>query len=148
MKSYNEILDTFEQDMKDHIDPINDYSYRPTIRHGIFSAGELEGHLPAVCFECYKENFSEALGTKIMAEITIKIYGFIKNDGLRNTNSVRKLAHDVVYFLYSSDNTYVEDTWIDSDIEYWESGTETRSISSFIFDIRIKNDVTYNTLRN
>jgi len=147
MASYNEILNTLRQDMNDHIDPTNGYNYKPTIRHGVFASTQLEGKLPAVCFECYKEDFSESISNNIMAEMTIKVYGFIKNSGT-NTDAVRSLAHDVVYFLYSSDNSQTNDTWIDNEIEYWESGAIKQTISSFVFDIRIKNDLLYTTLRD
>lgn len=143
----NTILDKLKSDMEDKLDPGRDYSRQPTIKHGYYPLRDVEGELPAVCFACYAEELGETMSDDVMSTLYVRIYGFAESDGIDSKDDIKELAHDVIYFLYSDDWTYADDTWIISNIGYLEASPPKRPVGEFVFDIKIKHDGTYNTLK-
>lgn len=143
----NTILAQLKTDMVNKIDPANDYKTRPVVKHGIYSKSDLDGKFPCICFEVIDEEIASALGkNKIMMYYYITLYGYAKADGVRNTNSIKTLAHDVLYFIFNADWTYTDDTWIDSKVTYFIS-TESDNVSMFEFTIKVKDAVTVSEIR-
>lgn len=143
----NNILDQLKDDMEDTIDPTDDYYTKPTVRHGVFTKRDLEGSLPVVAFACYAEDLIESQSDAVASEVFVRIYGYAQSDGAGGKGNAKELAHDVLHFLFSSDWTYEDQTWIISNIAYLEPG-DKKPVGSFVFDIKIRHDGTYDTLRN
>lgn len=142
----NTLLDKLQTDMEDNIDPSNSYSSKPVVKRGIYTARDLEGNLPAVCFICYAEGELEYMGDDISSEIFIRIYGFTETDE-NGKDDIKKLAHDVIFFLYNDDFTYYNKVWIISNIAYLEPTMPNQPIGEFVFDIKLRNDGTYTNLK-
>jgi hypothetical protein len=145
--SINIKLDALRTEMEDKLDPTGDYAKRPTIKHGYYTLRDLKGSLPAVCFMCYAEDLEELMADDAISWIYVRIYGFAESDGIESKTDIKDLAHDVIYFLYSDDFTYSDDTWIDSNISYLEASPPSKPVGQFVFDIKIKDETTYSTLR-
>lgn len=143
----NTILDALESDLQDKMDASRDYSTTPVIKHGYYTLRDLNPNLPAVCFLCYSEELDEAMAGNIVSYIHIRIYGFAVSDGIDSKDDIKELAHDVLYFLFSDDWSYADDTWITSNISYLEASPPTKPVGEFVFDIKIKSETTQNTLR-
>ena len=147
MASLNVILSQLKTDLSTKIDPANDYHTKPVIKHGIYSRTQLDGKFPAVCFEIIKEEIAAAMaGNRVQMHYFITIYGYAKSEGIKNTDAIRSLAHDVLYFIFSDDWTYTTDTWIVSEITYSIS-TETDNVSMFDFTIKIKDTIDVSTIK-
>lgn len=144
----NTILDKLKSDMEDKIDPAGNYSKRPIIKHGYYTESELKADLPAVCFACLGEEFDMSISDDILVYINIRMYGYANSDGIDSKDDIKELAHDVLHFLHSSDFTYVDDQWLVSDVLYVESSPPENTVGEFVFDIKIKYETTYTTLRD
>ncbi len=144
----NTILDRLKSDMEDKIDPTGNYSRKPTIKHGYYTQRDLKTDMPAVCFACYSEDLFETQSDDVASELFVRIYGFAKSDGIDSKDDVKELAHDVLYFLFSDDWYYYDKTYVISNIGYLEASPPQRPIGEFVFDIKIRHDGTYPTLRN
>jgi len=145
--SLNTILSQLKKDMVAKMDPANNYNTRPVVKNGVYSRTELDGKFPTICFSVVNEEIKSALGKdKIMMHYFITIYGYAKAEGVRNTNAVKTLAHDVLYFIFSTDWTYTDSTWIDSPITYFIS-TESDNVSMFEFTIKVKDQVLLSEIR-
>jgi len=143
----NTILAQLKTDMVAKMDQSNNYNTRPVVKHGVFARTELDGKFPAICYEVVNEEIASALGKdKIMMYYYITIYGYAKAEGVRNTNAIKTLAHDVLYFIFSTDWTYTDDTWIDSGITYFIS-TESDNVSMFEFTLKVKDQVLLSEIR-
>ena len=143
----NTILDQLEEDLKTKIDPTGDFSTKPTVFKGVFNQTDVEGKMPAICFSCYGEELDVMMANEIHTYLNIRMYGFTGTDGYNDNANIRMLCHDVLYFLYSDEWTYTDQTDVNPNIEYYEGGP-SRPVSMFMFDIKVRNDATYNTLRN
>jgi len=145
--SLNIILSQLKKDIVAKMDPANNYNTRPVAKHGVFARTELDGKFPAICYEVVNEEIASALGKdKIMMHYFITLYGYARTEGVRNTDAIKTLAHDVLYFIFSPDFTYTNDTWIDSPITYFIS-TESDNVSMFEFTIRVQDQVLLSEIR-
>jgi len=147
MLTINTILETLKSEMEDKLDPSGDYAKRPVVKHGYYTLRDLKGQLPAVCFICYGEDLEELMDDDGISWIQVMIYGFAASDGIENKVDIKELAHDVMYFLYSDDFTYSDDTYITSNISYLEASPPDKPVGQFVFNIKIKDEITYSTLR-
>ena len=147
MASLNTILSQLKTDLSTKIDPSRDYNTKPFVKQGVFSRTQLDGKFPTVCFEVIREEVASAMaGNKIQMHYFITIYGYAKAEGVRNTDAIRTLAHDVLYFIFSDDWSYTTKTWIVSELTYSIS-TETDNVSMFDFTIKIQDTVDVSTIK-
>lgn len=141
MITVNTIIDQLKTDMEDHIKSSNDYNTDPIkVLYGTFSPTDVQEY-PSLCYADTGMEFIEQMGEEGYGWVDIMVYGYSNYDGINNTNTIRELALDAVYFIYN-DWTYTDNTEFSNNLVISPIGPG-HPISSFTFDIRVRFDYTF-----
>lgn len=146
MSSANTILNQLGTDIKDKFKSTLGYKTDPLIKYGRFMWNEVQTNPPALCYCDTGITMLEILGDMGSGYIDILLYGYADYDGISDTSAIRDLALDTMYFLYN-DYTYTDKTEIVSEIEIIPGG-ESRPVSVFTLDIRVRFDYTHSNINN
>ena len=135
------ILDALETDIKVKVDPARGYETDgpATVKRGSYSI--TDGGLPAIYFQCYRDESQGEFQSEGHRYMHVYLYGFAANDGVGGQDQIHQLCNDMEYFLYQ-DFTYKADTKI-NDINVQEGGVQDPgSMFEMDLQIRYKKDLT------
>jgi len=136
------ILDTLKSDLKDYVKVSRGYNTTPTtILKGSFGPDEVSKSFPVIGFDITSEEFESQMGDTGFAYVYLDIYGYTYTDGVDRIDAIRKLAHDVLYFIYN-DFTYTDEVSLLEPMEY--GGFKTLM---FRLPIRIRYEWTTTNIR-
>jgi len=145
MTTYNDILNTLEDEMRDKINSgSGNYKTDPTVRRGEYMYDEVQG--TNICFMEVSQEQEVLFGENNRATINLLVYGYTPWREQDDNGNISDLAMDMIYFI-ENDYTYTDYVYYVPKVDII-TGNKNRPKSVFTMELEIHYEYTNSNINN